>query len=58
MPAWPYGGIVMDWNKYASTINTVVVTVAIVASGIWAVVVFRADANTEREAQDGRIYGC
>ena len=41
----------MDWNKYASTINTVVVTAAIIASGIWAVVIFRNDAEIARASQ-------
>ena len=41
----------MDWHKYASTINTLVVTLAIVASGIWAIVEYRAEAVEQRKAQ-------
>ena len=45
----------MDWPKYASTINTVVATLAIVASGIWAVAQFRAEAENERKSQEARL---
>lgn len=35
----------MDWQKYASTINTLVATVAIVASGLWAYYEYETQAN-------------
>lgn len=41
----------MDWQKYASTINTLVATVAIVASGLWAYYEYETQANLALEAQ-------
>ena len=41
----------MDWKAYASTINTVVATVAIVAGGIWGVWQYREEGEKQRAAQ-------
>lgn len=41
----------MDWQKYASTINTLVATVAIVASGWWAYFEYEERAKLVLEAQ-------
>lgn len=42
----------MDWHKYASTINTLVVTLAIVISGIWAIIQYKSEATKERTRAD------
>jgi hypothetical protein len=41
----------MNWKDYASTINTVVATVAIVAGGIWGVWQYREEGEKQRAAQ-------
>lgn len=41
----------MDWQKYASTCNTIVVTIAVVASGLWAVEKYRDEAAKQLEAR-------
>jgi hypothetical protein len=41
----------MDWSKYASTCNTVVATIGIVAGGVWGIIQYKNQQVAQLKAQ-------